>query len=272
MLTRLLRAYLRRYRTLLLAVGALQFVQVMASLFLPTLNAKLIDNGIATGNTAYIWKVGGVMLGVTMIQVTFAIGATYFSARTAMGFGRDVRAGLFHQVTDFSAQEVNHFGAPSLITRITNDVQQVQMLVLMSCTLLVAAPITIVGGVIMAMREDGGLSLILAVSVPVLVVSVGLVVFRMVPQFQHMQVRIDRVNQVLREQITGMRVVRACGSPTRCDGSEAPTPISPRRRCAPVACRRSCSRRCCWCSTPPASPPSGSGRSASATETSRSGR
>jgi ATP-binding cassette subfamily B multidrug efflux pump len=209
MLTRLLRAYLRRYRTLLLAVGALQFVQVMASLFLPTLNAKLIDNGIATGNTAYIWKVGGVMLGVTMIQVTFAIGATYFSARTAMGFGRDVRAGLFHQVTDFSAQEVNHFGAPSLITRITNDVQQVQMLVLMSCTLLVAAPITIVGGVIMAMREDGGLSLILAVSVPVLVVSVGLVVFRMVPQFQHMQVRIDRVNQVLREQITGMRVVRA---------------------------------------------------------------
>ena len=209
MLTRLLRTYLRRYRSLLLAVVALQFVQVMASLFLPTLNAKLIDNGIIKGNTPYIWKVGALMLGVTMIQVTFAIGATYFSARTAMGFGRDVRAGLFHQVTDFSAQEVSQFGAPSLITRITNDVTQVQMLVLMSCTLLVAAPITLVGGVIMAVRVDGSLSLILAVSIPALVGSVGYMVFRMVPQFQRMQERIDRVNEVLREQITGMRVVRA---------------------------------------------------------------
>ena len=133
----------------------------------------------------------------------------YYGARVAMGFGRDVRGALFHRVTGFSAQEVGHFGAPSLITRITNDVTQVQMLVLMSCTLLVAAPITIVGGVIMAVREDGPLSLLLLVSVPVLVVSVGLVIVRMVPQFQVMQERIDRVNQVLREQITGIRVVRA---------------------------------------------------------------
>ena len=209
MLTRLLRTYLVRYRNWLLAVVALQLVQTVAALYLPTLNADIIDKGIALGDTAYIWRVGAVMLGVTLIQVVFAIGATYYGSKTAMGFGRDVRGGLFHQVTDFSAQEVSHFGAPSLITRITNDVTQVQMLVLMSCTLLVAAPITIVGGLIMALREDGPLSLILAVAIPALVISVGIVVSRMVPQFQAMQERIDRVNQVLREQITGMRVVRA---------------------------------------------------------------
>ncbi|MGZ4682974.1 MAG: ABC transporter ATP-binding protein [Acidimicrobiales bacterium] len=209
MLSRLLRTYLLRYRTWLFAIVALQFVQTMASLFLPTLNADLIDNGIAKGDTAYIWEVGAVMLAVTLVQVVFAVGATFYGSKTAMGFGRDVRDGLFHQVTGFSTQEVGHFGAPSLITRITNDVQQVQMLVLMSCTLLVAAPITIIGGVIMAVRQDGGLSLILLVSIPALVCSVGFVVWRMVPQFQKMQARIDRVNQVLREQITGLRVVRA---------------------------------------------------------------
>ena len=209
MLTRLLRTYLVRYKKWLLAVVALQLVQTVAALYLPTLNADIIDKGIALGDTAYIWKVGGVMLVVTLIQVVFAIGATYYGSKTAMGFGRDVRGGLFHTVTDFSAQEVSHFGAPSLITRITNDVTQVQMLVLMSCTLLVAAPITIVGGLIMALREDGPLSLILAVAIPALVLGVGIVVSKMVPQFQDMQERIDRVNQVLREQITGMRVVRA---------------------------------------------------------------
>jgi len=209
MLTSLLRTYLVRYKNWLLAVVALQFVQTVAALYLPTLNADIIDKGIALGDTAYIWQVGGVMLGVTLIQVVFAIGATYYGSRTAMGFGRDVRGGLFHHVTDFSAQEVAHFGAPSLITRITNDVTQVQMLVLMSCTLLVAAPLTIVGGLIMALREDGPLSLILVVAIPALVIGVGIVISRMVPQFQDMQERIDRVNQVLREQITGMRVVRA---------------------------------------------------------------
>jgi ATP-binding cassette subfamily B protein len=209
MLTRLMRTYLLPYRNLLLAVVVLQFVQTMATLFLPTLNADLIDKGIVTGDTDYIWRVGSIMLGVTLIQVVFAVGATYYGSMAAMRFGRDVRDSLFHQVTGFSTREVSHFGSPSLITRITNDVTQVQMLVVMACTLLVAAPITIAGGVFMAIREDGALSMILLVSVPALVGSIGFIVFRMVPTFQAMQERIDRVNAVLREQITGIRVVRA---------------------------------------------------------------
>ncbi|MSY21820.1 MAG: ATP-binding cassette domain-containing protein, partial [Actinobacteria bacterium] len=209
MLISLLRTFLVRYKRPLLAVVILQSVQTAAALLLPALNAKIIDNGILTGDTQYILKVGGLMLLLTCVQVAFAIGAIYYASSAAMGFGRDVRKGLFHQVMGFSTQEVAGFGAPSLITRITNDVQQVQMLVLMSCTLLVTAPITIVGGTIMAVREDGPLSLLLLVSIPALVISVGLVVVRLVPQFAVMQVRIDRVNQVLREQITGMRVVRA---------------------------------------------------------------
>jgi len=209
MLNRLLRTYLLRYRNLLVAVVVLHFGQTMATLYLPTLNADIVDKGIVTGDTGYIWRTGSVMLLVTLVQITLAIGATYFGSRVAMGFGRDVRGGLFHQVTGYSAQEVGHFGAPSLITRITNDVQQVQMFVLMACTMAAAAPIAIVGGVIMALREDPGLTLILAVSVPALAIGVGIVVFKMVPQFQDMQVRIDRLNQVLREQITGIRVVRA---------------------------------------------------------------
>ena len=209
MLIRVLRTFLSRYRRALLVVLALTFVQTMATLYLPALIADIIDKGVVTGDTGYIWKTGGVMLLVTFVQVVFAIGAVYYGARVAMAFGRDVRQALFHRVTNFSAQDVAHFGAPSLITRITNDVTQVQILVLMSCTLLVAAPITIVGGVILAVREDGPLSLLLLVSVPVLVICVGLVIVRMVPQFQVMQERIDRINQVLREQITGIRVVRA---------------------------------------------------------------
>ena len=209
MLISLLRTFLVRYKRPLLAVVILQSVQTAAALSLPALNAKIIDNGILTGDTEYILKVGGLMLLLTCVQVAFAIGAIYYASSAAMGFGRDVRKGLFHQVMGFSTQEVAGFGAPSLITRITNDVQQVQMLVLMSCTLLVTAPITIVGGTIMAVREDGSLSLLLLVSIPALIISVGLVVVRLVPQFAVMQVRIDRVNQVLREQITGMRVVRA---------------------------------------------------------------
>ena len=209
MLVALLRTYLVRYRKPLLAVVVLQFVQTMATLYLPSLNADIIDKGIATGNTHYIWTHGGIMLAVTLVQVGFAIAAVYYSARLAMGFGRDVRSGLFHQVTGFSAQEVNHFGPPSLITRITNDVTQVQVLVLMSCTLLVAAPITAVGGVIMALREDVGLSAILLFAVPALVIPITLIVRRMIPQFRLIQERIDLVNRVLREQITGIRVVRA---------------------------------------------------------------
>ncbi len=209
MLKKLLWDFLGGYRRPLLAVAGLTFIQTMATLLLPALNADIIDKGIATGDTAYIWRLGGLMLVITLVQVLFAIGAVYYGARVAMAFGRDVRGALFHQVTGYSTQEVGMFGAPSLITRITNDVTQVQMLVLMSCTLLVAAPITIVGGVILAVREDAPLSMLLLVSVPVLVISVGLVIVRMIPQFQVMQTRIDRINQVLREQITGMRVVRA---------------------------------------------------------------
>ena len=209
MLIRLLRKFLGPYRRTLYLVLALTVVQVTCTLILPTLNADIIDKGVLTGDTAYIWRLGGVMLAITLVQVMFAIAAVYFGARVAMAFGRDVRQALFHRVTDFSAQDVARFGAPSLITRITNDVQQVQILVLMSCTLLLAAPITIIGGVFFAVRVDGALTLILLVSVPVLVAAVGTVISRMVPQFQVMQVRIDRMNEVLREQITGMRVVRA---------------------------------------------------------------
>jgi ATP-binding cassette, subfamily B, multidrug efflux pump len=208
-LLRLLRTFLGRYRRPLLAVVGLTLIQVTCTLILPTLNADIIDKGVLTGNTGYIWRVGGLMLLITFVQVAFAIAAVYYGARVAMAFGRDVRGALFHQVTDFSAQDVAAHGAPSLITRITNDVTQVQILVLMSCTLLVAAPITIVGGVFFAVREDGPLSLLLLVSIPVLVICVGLVIIRMIPQFQVMQERIDRINQVLREQITGIRVVRA---------------------------------------------------------------
>jgi len=209
MLIRLLRNFLARYRTLLLILLALTFVQTMCTLFLPALNADIIDNGVVKGDTAYIWKTGAVMLAVTFVQVAFAIGAVYFGAKIAMAFGRDVRKALFHRVTDFSAQDVAVFGAPTLITRITNDVTQVQMLVLMSCTLLIGAPITIVGGVIMAVRQDAALSLLLLVSIPALVTVLGLAIARLVPQYQVMQVRIDRINEILREQITGIRVVRA---------------------------------------------------------------
>ncbi len=209
MLLRLLRSYLGRYRNALIAVLVLQAFQATAGLYLPSLNASIIDKGVARGDTGYIWSTGAVMVAVTLLQVICACGAVYFGSRASMGFGRDVRSGIFHHVSDFSAREVGQFGAPSLITRITNDVQQVQMFVLMTCTMLVAAPITALGGVIMAVREDGGLSWILAVSVPLLLICVSMVVSRMVPQFRVMQERIDTVNRVLREQITGMRVVRA---------------------------------------------------------------
>ncbi|MGB3410418.1 MAG: ABC transporter ATP-binding protein [Microthrixaceae bacterium] len=216
MLLRLLREFLKRYRWLLVAVVGLQAVQTVAALFLPTLTADIIDkgvlhtsNGVLDPDLDFIWRTGGFMLVVTFIQVVFNIGAVYFGSKAAMGFGRDVRKSMFHSVTGFSTQEVSVFGAPSLITRITNDVQQVQTLVVMSFTLLVAAPIMMTGGVIMAVREDGPLSLLLLVSVPALVLSVGAVVIRLVPQFAEMQERIDRVNEVLREQITGLRVVRA---------------------------------------------------------------
>jgi ATP-binding cassette subfamily B multidrug efflux pump len=209
MLIRLLRTHLRPYSRQLWLVVVLQTVGTMAALYLPSLNADIIDQGIAKGDTPYILGAGGWMLLVTLVQIVCSIAAVWYGARTAMSFGRDVRAAVFHRVGGFSAREVNRFGAPSLITRNTNDVQQVQMLVLMSCTMLVSAPIMCVGGVIMALREDVGLSWLMVVSVPVLIVAIGLVIIRMVPKFRLMQVRIDAVNRVLREQITGIRVVRA---------------------------------------------------------------
>ena len=209
MLLRLLRTFLAPYRRELLAVVVLQFFGTVAALYLPSLNADIIDNGVAKGDTGYIVRTGAVMLAVALVQIGCTVAAVYFGARTAMAFGRDVRARIFHQVGTYSAREVDQFGAPSLITRNTNDVQQVQMLVLLSSTMMVAAPMMMVGGVVMAMREDIGLSWLLVVAVPVLVAVVGLIVSRMLPGFRVMQERIDGVNRILREQITGIRVVRA---------------------------------------------------------------
>ncbi len=209
MLWKVLVRFLRPHQRLLIAVVVFQLAQSIASLYLPTLNADIIDNGVATGDTDYILRMGGLMLLITLLQIACAVVAVYFGAKAAMGMGRDLRDAVFARVGEFSEQEVTRFGAPSLITRSTNDVQQVQRLVLMSCTLMVAAPMLSIGGVIMAVRQDAQLSWLIAVCVPVLLVAVGLIVTRMVPLFRKMQVRIDAVNRVLREQLTGIRVVRA---------------------------------------------------------------
>jgi len=209
MLIALLRTHLAPYRRWLGAVVVLQLVGTIASLYLPSLNAEIIDNGVAKGDTDYIMHIGGWMLAVSLVQIVCSITAVYFGARTAMSVGRDLRGTIFRRVGEFSSREMAHFGAPSLITRNTNDVQQVQMLVVMTCTVMVMAPIMCVGGVFMALREDVGLAWVIAVSVPVLVTVLGLIIRRMVPQFRQMQTRIDTVNRVLREQLAGIRVVRA---------------------------------------------------------------
>lgn len=209
MLIRLLRSHLAPYRRSMGIVVALQLVGTLAALYLPSLNADIIDDGVVTGDTGYIVRIGTVMLVVSLVQVACTITAVYFGARTAMGFGRDLRSDIFRQVATFSTREVGSFGAPSLITRNTNDVQQVQMLVLMTFTMLISAPIMMVGGIVMALREDVGLSWLVAVAVPVLGVAIGLIISQMVPAFRLMQERIDDVNRVLREQTTGIRVLRA---------------------------------------------------------------
>ncbi|WP_138907224.1 ABC transporter ATP-binding protein [Streptomyces chryseus] len=209
MLIRLLRAHLRPYKKPIVLLVLLQLLQTSATLYLPTLNADIIDNGVVTGDTGYILEFGGVMIAVSVVQVVCNIGAVYYGARTAAALGRDVRAAVFDRVQSFSAREVGHFGAPSLITRTTNDVQQVQMLVLMGFTLMVSAPIMCVGGIVMALGQDVPLSGVLLAVVPVLGISVSLIVRRMRPLFRTMQERLDTVNQVLREQITGNRVIRA---------------------------------------------------------------
>lgn len=209
MLMKILGRYLRPYWLMFVAVCVFQLAQSLASLYLPTLNADIVDNGIAKGDVGYIIAIGGVMLGITLLQVACSITAVYFGARMAMSLGRDLRGAIFHKVSDFSEREVATFGAPSLITRTTNDVQQVQMVVLMICTLFISAPMLAIGGVIMALQQDVGLSWLMAVSIPILLIVVGGIMMRMVPLFRKMQKRIDKVNLVLREQLTGIRVIRA---------------------------------------------------------------
>jgi ATP-binding cassette subfamily B protein len=208
-LVRLLRSHLRPYRATVAVVVALQLVQTLATLYLPRLNADIIDKGVITGDTGYIIRTGGVMIAVTVVQIVCAVGAVYFGARTAMAVGRDVRRAVFGRVQEFSAREVGKFGTPSLITRTTNDVQQVQMLALMTFTLMVAAPIMCVGGIILALNQDVPLSSLVLVAVPALGVIVAVIISRMRPLFRLMQERIDMINRILREQITGVRVIRA---------------------------------------------------------------
>ncbi|KZF01070.1 MAG: ABC transporter ATP-binding protein [Rhodococcus sp. (in: high G+C Gram-positive bacteria)] len=209
MLIPLLKTYLAPYKRAIALLIALQFVATAAALYLPSLNADIIDNGVTRGDTNYILTTGGWMLLVSLVQIVCSVAAVLIGAKAAMGAGRDLRKAILHRVGTFSAREVGQFGAPSLITRNTNDVQQVQLLIVMGFTIVVMAPIMCIGGVVMALREDLGLSWILLIAVPGLAISMGLIVVRMVPGFRSMQVRIDAVNRVLREQITGIRVVRA---------------------------------------------------------------
>jgi ATP-binding cassette subfamily B multidrug efflux pump len=209
MLLTLIRRYSKPYTPYIVAVIFFQLASTIAALYLPSLNAQIIDEGVSRGDTDFIWRTGAVMLLVALVQVGAAIAGVYFGSKTAMAVGRDLRRGVFRKVTSFSAKDVNTFGAPTLITRGTNDVQQVQMLVLMGLNFMVATPIMCIGGIIMALREDLSLSWLVWVSVPVLVVVVGYLVVRLMPLFRAMQKKIDRINAVLREQIIGIRVVRA---------------------------------------------------------------
>lgn len=209
MLTKLINRYIKPYRWALVAVVLLQLIATTASLLLPTLNAQIIDNGVAKGDTNYIVSQGAVMLGLSIVQATSQIIAVYFGARTAMAFGRDVRAAIFTRTLEFSTRELNQFGAPSLITRTTNDVQQVQMLVLMTAIMMISAPITMAGGVFMALRQDLMLSWVILVAVILLGAVIGWLVWQLTPLFQANQVKIDTINQVVREQISGIRVIRA---------------------------------------------------------------
>ncbi|WP_310529461.1 ABC transporter ATP-binding protein [Nocardioides sp.] len=209
MLLRLVRTRLTPYQGPIAVIVTLQLIGTLAMLYLPSINAEIIDRGVVTGDTDFIIRRGGLMLAISLVQALCSVVAVWFAARTAMGFGRDVRAQIFERVGSFSAREVQHFGAPSLITRETNDVQQVQMLVLLGFTMMVSAPIMMVGAIVMATREDVGLSWLIVITVPVLGGLIGFIVSRMVPSFRVMQEKIDEVNRLLREQITGIRVVRA---------------------------------------------------------------
>ncbi|MCV7255770.1 MULTISPECIES: ABC transporter ATP-binding protein [Mycobacteriaceae] len=209
MLLALLRRYVRPYRGLLIVVATLQVISTLASLYLPTINADIIDQGVAKGDTPAIVRLGGVMLGVTALQVVCAVGAVFFGSRASVGFGRDLRSSIFRHVLGFSSTETARFGAPTLLTRTTNDVQQIQLLVQMTSTMLITAPIMGVGGIAMAVHQDAGLSWLLLISVPVLALANYLVIRHLLPIFRSMQRLIDGINRVLREQMAGIRVVRA---------------------------------------------------------------
>ncbi|MEY9926442.1 ATP-binding cassette subfamily B multidrug efflux pump [Catenulispora sp. GP43] len=209
MLVKILKQYLRPYRGPISLVLALQFVQTLCALYLPTLNADIIDDGVVKGDTGYVLKTGALMLVFSLLQISCSIGAVYFGAKTATALGRDLRGAIFDRVQAFSTREVGRFGAPSLLTRTTNDVLQVQMVVLMTFTMAAAAPVMLVGGVILALRQDVPLSGLLVAIIPALAIAIGIIIRRMGPLFRIVQVRIDKINGVMREQITGIRVIRA---------------------------------------------------------------
>jgi ABC-type multidrug transport system fused ATPase/permease subunit len=219
MLWALLRRYAQPYRRLLAAVATLQMISTLASLYLPTVNAAIIDDGVARGDIRTIVELGAIMLGVTALQVVCAVGAVFFGSRAGMGFGRDLRSAIFRHVTGFSAEETARFGAPSLLTRTTNDVQQIQLLVQLTCTMLITAPIMSVGGIIMAIHQDAGLSWLLLVSVPILAAANYWIVSHLLPIFRTVQGLIDGINRVLREQLSGLRVIRAFARESSAGGS-----------------------------------------------------
>ena len=209
MLGRLILDHYKPYWKLLTGVLVLQIVAAIASLMMPNIQADIIDQGVSLGDTHYIWVRGGMMLGVSLVQILCQIGAAFCGVRTAMGIGRDLRAEVFDKGLSFSSREVNQIGVPSLITRNTNDVLQVQQIVMMSCVIIVSAPITAIGGVVMALRQDIGLSWIIAAVVVLLGIAIGILVTRLLPIFRENQRRIDTMNRVMREQTTGVRVIRA---------------------------------------------------------------
>lgn len=208
-LIKLIGRYAKPYTWHILAVLALQAISTAATLYLPSLNADIIDQGVAQGDVPYIWATGRVMLAVAFVQVIAAVIAVWFGARSAMGLGRDIRAMVFRRVARYSAEDMGHFGTPTLITRGTNDVQQVQMTFMMTMNFMVSAPIMAIGGIIMAMREDAGLSWLVWVSVAVLLGVISALIAKLMPLFRVMQDKLDAINGTLREQITGIRVVRA---------------------------------------------------------------
>ena len=197
------------YTPYVIAVLLLQALSTAATLYLPSLNAKIIDEGVAQGDVDFIWRTGGIMLAVAFAQVITAIGAVWCGSRTAMGVGRDLRGEIFRHVNSLSTEDMSRFGTPTLITRGTNDVQQVQMVYMMMLNFMVTAPIMSIGGIIMAVREDAGMSWLVWVSVAVLLGTISVIISRLMPLFRSMQDKLDSINGTLREQITGIRVVRA---------------------------------------------------------------